>query len=180
MFVAHSYGGLVVKQVGGKVAHAIALLILLAHKAMAQATPRHLDIRESTKAIIFLGCPHFGSDFAKWGVVAAQLLIPLGSNPIMLQGLESGSLILHDLHRIFIESSLDTKVVNFFEEREVRILRVGPFEWKKLVSRKIWSVQLTVLTDLPSLVCHRAVRHMVRSHCRKPGSACRSLQSQQI
>ena len=110
-------------------------LTLLAHKAIAQANSKHLEIRNATKAIIFLGCPHFGSDFAKWGVVAAQVLFPLGSNPVMLHGLEYGSLLLHDLHRRFIENSSDTRVINFFEERKVRILKLGSFQWKKLVSR---------------------------------------------
>ncbi|KAG9648244.1 purine and uridine phosphorylase, partial [Aureobasidium melanogenum] len=106
LFVTHSYGGLVVKQ--------------------------HQEIRESTKAIVFLGCPHFGSDFAKWGVAAAQVLYPLGSNPVILQGLEYGSLLLHDLHRRFIENSSDTRIINFFEQRKVRILKLGPFQWDKL------------------------------------------------
>ncbi|KAG9899107.1 purine and uridine phosphorylase, partial [Aureobasidium melanogenum] len=114
LFVAHSYGGLVVKQ------------------AIAQAISKHQEIRESTKAIVFLGCPHFGSDFAKWGVAAAQVLYPLGSNPVMLQGLEYGSLLLHDLHRRFIENSSDTRIINFFEQRKVRILKLGLFQWDKL------------------------------------------------
>jgi hypothetical protein len=114
------------------------VLILLAQKAIAQAITKHLEIRESAKAIIFLGCPHFGSDFAKWGVVAAQILYPLGSNPVILQGLEYGSLLLHDLHRRFIDSSSEAIVINFFEERKVRILRLGSLWWEKLVSRSEW------------------------------------------
>lgn len=156
------------------------LLILLAHKAIAQAISKHQEIRESTKAIVFLGCPHFGSDFAKWGVAAAQVLYPLGSNPVMLQGLEYGSLLLHDLHRRFIENSSDTRIINFFEQRKVRILKLGLFQWDKLVSRNEWHIKPIVLTITSPAVCHRAIGHMAGSHRRKPGSTCGSLQSQQI
>jgi len=138
----------------------MSLLTLLAHKAIAQAVSRHSEIRESTGGLIFLGCPHFGSNFAKWGVVAARVLYPLGSNPVMLQGLEYGSLLLHDLHRRFVESIPNPSVVNFFEERKVCILKIGSFQWGKLVSRIKWHAQLTVLTIIPLVVCHRASSHV--------------------
>lgn len=147
---------------------------------MIQAFPRHRGIKRSTKAIIFLGCPHFGSNLAKWGVVAARVLYPLGSNPLVLQGLEYGSLLLHDLHRRFVDSSSDTKVINFFEQRKVRILKLGWFQWEMLVSRNEPRVQLTALIIPPPVVCHRAIGHMAGSHRRKSGFTCRSLQSQQV
>jgi hypothetical protein len=153
VFVTHGYGGLVVKQAREHSCHAIDALILLARKAIVQAVPRHLDITKSTKAIIFLGCPHFGSEFAKWGVVAAQVLYPLGSNPGMLQGLEKHSRLLHELHRRFVENFSDATVINFFEQRKVRILKLVLFRWEKLVSSYEPCVRLIVLTVPSPVVC---------------------------
>lgn len=94
------------------------------------------------KAVIFLGSPHFGSDFAGWGVAAAQILRPLGSNSAILEGLKYDSLSLHDLHRDFIGNSPSVRVVNFFEERGTRLCKVGMFKWDKLVSRMVQSSML--------------------------------------
>jgi hypothetical protein len=152
--------------------------MLLAQKAIIQASPRHQEIKKSTKAIIFLGCPHNGSNFAKLGVLAAQILYPLGSNPGMLQGLVYDSQSLSDLHETFVESIPDIKVVNFYEERGVCILKLGWFRWEKQVSRYESRVQLIVLTIPSRAVCHAKIGYMGgRPHRRKLRFKCRPLRS---
>jgi hypothetical protein len=115
------------------------------------------------------------------GVLAAQLLYPLGSNPGMLQGLVYDSQSLSDLHETFVENTPDTRVVNFYEERGVCILKLGWFRWEKQVSRSEPRVQLIVLTIPSRAVCHAEIGYMGGwPHRRKLRLECRSLRSQQV
>ena len=78
------------------------------------------EIAQHTKAVLFLGTPHRGSSFTRWGGIAAQILRPLGSNPSILKEIEYDSLSLHDLDEDFAGLLTgDMRVVNFFEEREM-------------------------------------------------------------
>ncbi|KAJ5899177.1 hypothetical protein N7495_003921 [Penicillium taxi] len=115
IFIGHSYGGLVIKE------------------ALIQAKRRHNvnHIMEQTKAIFFLGTPHRGSSFGPWGWLAASALKPLGSNPLILANLEYDSVFLSDLHESFIASIHDDlQVVNFFEQRPLRLLRLWFIQWQ--------------------------------------------------
>ncbi|KEZ46825.1 hypothetical protein SAPIO_CDS0134 [Scedosporium apiospermum] len=104
IFVGYSYGGLVIKQA-------------LVHRKVNQ---RLSHIAENTKAILFLGTPHRGSSFGWWGWLKAKILVPKGSNPLILANLGYDSLPLLDLHRDFEGAVPDSlRVINFFEQRPV-------------------------------------------------------------
>ncbi|KAK4667919.1 LOW QUALITY PROTEIN: uncharacterized protein QC764_0111100 [Podospora pseudoanserina] len=109
IFVAHSFGGLVVKR---------ALV-------QARASRDFGHVAEHAQTIIFLGTPHRGTSFGLWGWLAAKGLQPLGSNPSILADLEYDSFSLHDLHKDFMAVAPDDlRVFNFFEKRPTRILRL--------------------------------------------------------
>jgi hypothetical protein len=85
IFVAHSLGGILVKEVLRRAQHADEAEIN--------------DVVESTKAVIFLGTPHRGSDFAGLGDVARQVastLLRMDSNGAVIRalGLDSPELEL--------------------------------------------------------------------------------------
>ncbi|KAK3937548.1 hypothetical protein QBC46DRAFT_460804 [Diplogelasinospora grovesii] len=121
IFVAYSYGGLVVKQ---------ALV-------QAQANPDLRDVAEHTRAILFLGTPHRGSSFSAWGRRAAQALRPLGSNPSLLAELEYDSTALLDLQRAFVAIDRgDLSVFNFYEQRPTRLLRLWFLRWQEFCVRE--------------------------------------------
>ncbi|KAK4649973.1 hypothetical protein QC762_0105260 [Podospora pseudocomata] len=110
IFVAHSFGGLVVKR-----------------KALVQARASRDfgHVAEHAQTIIFLGTPHRGTSFGLWGWLAAKGLQPLGSNPSILADLEYDSFSLHDLHKDFMAVAPDDlRVFNFFEKRPTCILRL--------------------------------------------------------
>ena len=97
---------------------------------------------ERTKAILFLGTPHRGSNFGTWGWWAAQALRPLGSNPLLLADLEYDSTPLLDLHRAFVRTATDDlRVFNFFEERPLLICRLWFVQWQQFVSTPCRSSQ---------------------------------------
>ncbi|KAJ4298025.1 hypothetical protein N0V90_005924 [Kalmusia sp. IMI 367209] len=78
--------------------------------------------------------PHRGSSFSVFGSIAARLLRPLGSNPLLLQELVSDSYFLLDLQKDFERTTRKTlRIVNFFEQRPTRhkVLRV--IQWKQFV-----------------------------------------------
>jgi hypothetical protein len=95
------------------------------------------NIAERTRSVFFLGTPHSGSSFSTLGSIIAQALQPLGSNPSILAEVAYDSMPLLDLHRDFIVTTKDRlQVVNFFEQRKIRILKLWFIQWEKFVSKQ--------------------------------------------
>ncbi|KAL5000887.1 hypothetical protein BDV10DRAFT_199813 [Aspergillus recurvatus] len=116
VFVGHSYGGLVIKE------------------ALVQANQNleYHDVITHTKAILFLGTPHRGSNFSRWGKTVAGLLSPLSSNSSILGELTYDSLSLQDLHDNFTKAVKNVQsITNFYEQRKSRILKVWWFQWEE-------------------------------------------------
>ena len=102
----------------------------------AKQSERFANIFEHAKAVFFLGTPHRGSYFGAWGSVFVQLLQPLGSNPLLLKEVVYDALPLSDLHRDFDDATSKTlQVVNFYETRKTRILKVWFYQWEEYVSK---------------------------------------------
>ncbi|CAI6226687.1 unnamed protein product [Periconia digitata] len=138
LLVGHSYGGLVIKQ---------ALL-------EARHNKRFVDIFRHVKAIFFLGTPHRGSHFSAWGNVFVRLLQPLGSNPLLLGEVVYDALPLSDLHRDFENVlSENVEVINFYETRKTRILKVWFYQWEEYCVPE-QSARLGKSQDIPLYVNH--------------------------
>ena len=120
VFVAHSLGGLVVKQA-----------LIEARKQTDEADL--LDVYDSTHAIIFFGTPHRGSDLASWGLLLSTIAeaVQLDANNAILRDLDptSGSSkleemrldfddILRDSHR-----AIELRVYSFQEEEGMTGIR---------------------------------------------------------
>lgn len=115
IFVAHSYGGLVVKQ---------ALLL-------AETDSKQRYIVDATKAVLFLGTPHRGSSFSRWGWWQAQALRLFGSEASLLSDLDYDSVSLQELHNSFTKLSREgMSVVNFYEQRPLRIAQFWRLKWQ--------------------------------------------------
>ena len=100
IFVAHSLGGLVVKQA-----------IIEARKRLSSS---HIhDIYTSARAVIFFGTPHRGSDSASWGLMATALAkaAQMDVNDAILRDLDpaSGSSKLLELRRDFHDVLQDSR-----------------------------------------------------------------------
>ncbi|ETN44019.1 uncharacterized protein HMPREF1541_10884 [Cyphellophora europaea CBS 101466] len=126
VFVAHSYGGLLVKQ------------------ALVEANTLGVEfelIRQRTKGILFLGTPHRGSNFTTLGTLVASCLRPIGADSSILRELDYDSTYLHDLHTHFVrvvkhERDAFTQVLNVFEQRPTVMVRCGTLQWAQLVVRE--------------------------------------------
>ena len=95
------------------------------------------NIADNIGAIFFLGTPHFGSTFTRWGSIAARAIQPLGSNPFIINEVAHDSPYLRDLHRRFVlNAKIESKVVNFFEQRKTRLLKIWFQQWEEFVSRR--------------------------------------------
>ncbi|OTA70590.1 hypothetical protein K449DRAFT_15352 [Hypoxylon sp. EC38] len=101
VFVAHSFGGLLVKDALGR--------------------PNGLHLR--TSSILFLGTPHRGSSYAEWGQIAANLtfLVLQDANKNILRGLEVNSEVLDNIHERFtnIVAGCKIKIYSFQEARGI-------------------------------------------------------------
>ena len=121
VFVAHSLGGLVVKQ---------ALI-----EARKQTHDRDLlDIYDSTHAVIFFGTPHRGSDLAQWGLMLSNIAeaVQLDTNNAVLRDLDpmSGSSKLEEMRLDFDDilrddrRSRELRIYSFQEEEGMTGLKV--------------------------------------------------------
>ncbi|KAH0425280.1 serine carboxypeptidase, partial [Aureobasidium melanogenum] len=104
IFIAHSLGGLVVKQ------------------AMIQAWTRneyYNDILENVKGCLFLGVPHRGADLAYWAKFPAQIIpyLSLGfrGNTKLLESLSSKSADWMRISRDFVYRATSLQIRTFYE-----------------------------------------------------------------
>ena len=84
IFIVHSLGGVVLKEA-------------LRRSWRADAYEADLKaVYTSTKAIIFMGTPHRGSDYAPWGIIARNVAVAAGfdANDRLLEDLRADSTML--------------------------------------------------------------------------------------
>lgn len=130
IFVAHSLGGIVVKEV---------LRMSESRKSKTKAGER--AIFENTQGVVFMGTPHLGSDFGQLGAYAANLAFAVGQNVNdgILNALAPKSEILRIANEAFSEFLKDDKIraTCFYETEGMP----GPYTRGKLVSR-YWDLLL--------------------------------------
>jgi hypothetical protein len=76
------------------------------------------ELKPRLKGIIFLGTPHQGTLFNRYGLVASYILAPLGSDIDIMRILGPGSGDLYDLHADFQKYFKDSTRKYFFEKEE--------------------------------------------------------------
>ncbi|KAF7550099.1 hypothetical protein G7Z17_g5936 [Cylindrodendrum hubeiense] len=100
VLVSHSYGGLVVKK--------------------TQALVLNLDLEPRIKGIIFLGTPHRGTRYARFGIAASWLLAPLDADANVMRPLSYDNIDLDDLEKDFDATFRMTERRYFFETHKMR------------------------------------------------------------
>lgn len=114
MFIGHSLGGLVIKQVGVILARIIHILSSLQALVMAVHGNDYRDVRLSTAGIIFLGTPHQGSEAAEYGERVAHLV---RHHSMLLETLKRNNDSLYGIAQDFEKSYGDTDIVCFYEDK---------------------------------------------------------------
>ncbi|KAH6886460.1 hypothetical protein B0T10DRAFT_81257 [Thelonectria olida] len=116
VFVAHSYGGLVVKKA----------LVL------------NPDLKHRVKGILFLGTPHRGTRFARFGAALTWLLSPFDADADIMRPLSYDNLDLDDLEKEFHASFGLTERRYFFETHKMRYYLFGfiPYLREFMVERQ--------------------------------------------
>ena len=110
LFIGHSMGGIVIKSA-------------LCHAGARRAL--YGSILDSTRAIIFFGTPHQGSDTAVWGGHLSKLSRVLGMTAsTSTDELQRWSNPLKDLTRIFSEIAPDFEITTFYEEKALYGVKV--------------------------------------------------------
>ena len=109
IFVAHSLGGIIVKQ---------ALVI-------AHAEAEYDSIKDNTKGVFFFATPHRGSDFANYGKVLATAATRISNSPApkLLDALKSNSTALSDLTTEFANLHRRFQISTFYELRPMNFSR---------------------------------------------------------
>ena len=110
VFICHSLGGILVKKA-----------LILAHEDLSNTY--YKDIADNTKAIIFLGVPHKGSDSAWWANFAANALkaasIGRATNTAFVAALRKNSNTLIDISKQFVHRGKDLKIYTFYETQRL-------------------------------------------------------------
>ena len=107
VLVGHSYGGLVIKQ----------------------ALVDMPELQARIKGIIFLGTPHRGTPFTRFGILAASLLAPLDADAGIMQLLIEDNAHLDDLEKRFSRHFRNTKRIYYFEKIKMRRYLLGVIPW---------------------------------------------------
>jgi hypothetical protein len=80
------------------------------------------NIMPSTISILFLGTPHKGTAWGRVGTWLARLLLPVGSNPVLLSDLYYDSVVLFDINKEFCRVARSKlRITNFYEKRRAII-----------------------------------------------------------
>ena len=115
MFIGHSLGGLIIKQVGEVLASITPVLSYPQALVLADHGHTFRDIRFSMAGIIFLGTPHQGSEAAEYGVWLTQAA---RHDKTLLKSLKRNSLALHAIARDFEASYSNADIVCFYENKD--------------------------------------------------------------
>ena len=109
VFIAHSLGGIIVKQA----------LVL------AQDEAEYESIKNHTTGIFFFATPHKGSDFANYGRALAKLSTRLLNrpNPMLIKALKSNSQTLLDLTEEFTTLAPNFQIATFYELKPMGVFR---------------------------------------------------------
>ncbi|KAK3358679.1 hypothetical protein B0T25DRAFT_72891 [Lasiosphaeria hispida] len=99
VLVGHSYGGLVVKKA----------LVINVNK-----------LKSRVKGVFFLGTPHKGTKFVRFGTATAKLMAPFDSDLEIMRPLAVDNMDLDDLEKDFHEEFVHTPRRYFFETRKTR------------------------------------------------------------
>jgi hypothetical protein len=115
IFIAHSLGGIIVKEA------------LRQSKGAVGYQENQADIYQSTRAIIFLGTPHRGASIAEWGEIVRRIVTSLGfnTNDQLLRGLQPDSEPLEDL-RIEFGKMLNEKKWRVYSFQETKGISSAP------------------------------------------------------
>ncbi|MCJ1457769.1 hypothetical protein MMC28_008138 [Mycoblastus sanguinarius] len=120
-FVAHSLGGLVVKDVELRLPFGKALCISHAEsKEEPVLNPRIAIIKSATKGVVFLGTPHRGSNKARWACVATNLMgvLQKDHNSKVTDALVRGAETLERIQTNFNKFLITLPVWSFFEDQQ--------------------------------------------------------------
>lgn len=146
VFVAHSLGGLVVKQA-----------LIEARKQTHE--PDLLDVYDSTHGIIFFGTPHRGSDLASWGLLLSTIAeaVQIDTNKAVLRDLDptNGSSKLEEMRLDFDDILRDS--------HRSRELRVYSFQEEDgMTSIKCFGGKVRLRANFPHAMSHHAKRQSQR------------------
>jgi hypothetical protein len=134
IFIGHSLGGLVIKQVNSCSSsflsyHLTDKYSLFQALLNAKEDPKYTAIRSATSGLVFFGTPHRGAKAVELGKIAARVarFVSKGhASNDLLDCLEHNSLFTRQMTDRFRHQLEDYRVVSFIEGKEVQLGGAGP------------------------------------------------------
>ena len=87
------------------------------------------ELKSRVKGVLFLGTPHRGTPFTRFGIFAASFLNPLDADVHIMRPLVSDSVDLDDLEKRFSKHFHGTKRMYYFERHKMRRRLLGFIPW---------------------------------------------------
>ncbi|KJZ68442.1 hypothetical protein HIM_12167 [Hirsutella minnesotensis 3608] len=87
------------------------------------------ELQDRLKGVLFLGTPHHGSPFTRFGLLVARLLTPLDADVEIMRPLVAGNVDLKDLDDRFREHFGNTTRLYYRERRKMRRYLLGFIPW---------------------------------------------------
>lgn len=83
------------------------------------------ELKSRIKGMLFLGTPHRGTPFTRFGIIAASFLTPLDADVEIMRPLMSDSVDLDDLEKKFSRHFHSTRRIYYFETHKMRRYVLG-------------------------------------------------------
>jgi hypothetical protein len=132
IFVAHSLGGLVVKQVSAhapisQALHEHCLTRFLQALIIAKSNAQYENISKSTYGLVFFGVPHQGGNGAGIGVIAKNLVASITGNAhnSLVESLKENSVFSDTQRKLFKDQLLNYRIMTFVEGRPTKFKKIG-------------------------------------------------------
>ena len=128
MFICHSLGGIVVKQVRLICNYSHFKLVLNCVQALNRAheRERYHRLLEQVFGIAFFGTPHTGSGVASWSTILSKVLraasLGTSTNAQLSKDLENNSRVLDKISKSFVERGKRLEIFSFYEVDKMELL----------------------------------------------------------
>lgn len=87
------------------------------------------DLKSRIRGVVFLGTPHQGTSFNRYGILASYILAPLDPDVEIMRILAPDSEVLEALQSDFERYYGDTRRKYFYEQKKMERKFLGPVTW---------------------------------------------------
>lgn len=121
------------------------------------------ELKSRVKGILFLGTPHRGTPFTRFGIFAAGVLAPLDADIHIMRLLVPDSVDLDDLEKRFSKHFHSTKRMYYFERHKIYRHLLGFIPWVREFVCDFSTLRTHCRADLQCRSSQNSLRRLVQT-----------------